>query len=107
MGQPLYDVVSREYKVCIESSDCSTFSKLHNLIGPPPLRGVSGPGRYGRKDHSPAQKERVRIHSLVPLRVAQVLDMLVAFVLPWVFETPAIAKNQVSIAHLDEYVALL
>ena len=56
-GQLLYDVAAREYTACIACPDCSTFSKLHNLPGPPPLRGVSGPGRYGRKDLSPAQGE--------------------------------------------------
>ena len=29
------------------SPECGTFSKLHNLPGPPPLTSVSGPERYG------------------------------------------------------------
>ena len=54
-----------------------------------------------------ALKEQVRIHNLVSLRVAQVLDLFVVRRLPWIFETPAISQNQLSIAHLDEYVNLL
>ena len=64
-GDLLYHVAAGDYSACIASPECSTFSKLHNLPGPPPLRDASGPGPYGRKDLSPADKERVRAHTLV------------------------------------------
>ena len=41
------------------------------------------------------------------VRVAQALDLLTELRIPWLYETPAIHAGQVSMAHLDEYVALL
>ena len=82
-----------------------TFSKLHNLPGPPPL--VSGPDRYGFKTNSPADKERVKLHNLISVRVAKILDILTDRLIPWIFEAPACHENQVSVVHLDEYVLLL
>ena len=96
------------------SPDCSTFSKLHHLPGGPPfLRGLVGKDRYGLTkfpDGRPLtieQIEHVRIHTLVSVRVAEALDLFVARGVPWIFETPEICPNQISMAHLDEFVALL
>ena len=85
---------------------CATFSKLLNLPGPPPLRDASGPGRYGRKDNTPDQNEKVRKHNVVAARVAEALHSFRAQKFPGV-ETPRASDKQVSILHLDEYVALL
>ena len=41
------------------------------------------------------------------LRVAQALDLLTILRIPWLFETPAIHSGQVSMGHVDEYVAPL
>ena len=81
------------------------------------MRDASGPGRYGRKDLSPEQKEREReierereserVHTLVSLRVAPAIDLLSIRKILWIFETPHATEKQVSILHLDEYVALL
>ena len=48
----LRDIAAGEYVAAFASLECSTFSKLHNLPGPPPLRAVSGPERYGLKSNS-------------------------------------------------------
>ena len=74
---------------------------------PPPLRTASGPERYGIKTNNIEQAEKVRIHTLMAVRVAQALDLLTEWRVPWLYETPAIYAGQVSMAHLDEYVALL
>ena len=79
------------------------FSKLHNLTGPLPLRAVSGPDRYGFKHNSPADKDRVKLHNLISVRVAKILDILTDRLIPWIFEAPACHENQVSVLHLDEY----
>ena len=41
------------------------------------------------------------------VRVAEALDLLTELRIPWLFETPAIHAGQVSMAHLDEYKALV
>ena len=106
-GDVLRDIAAGEYVASFASPECSTFSKLHNLLDPPPVRGVSGSDRYGLKSNSIKQQENVRIHTLVALRVAQALDLLTEMRAPWIFETPAIHSGQVSMGHLDERVALM
>ena len=81
--------------------------EIHNLPGPPPLRSVTGRGRYGLSNLSPEQTEKVRIHTLVCLRVAAILEVCTDLKLPWMFETAAIYENQVSVANLDEYRHLM
>ena len=103
----LHDIAAGEYVAAFASPECSTFSKLHNLPGPPPLRTATGPERYGIKKNNIEQAEKVRIHTLMAVRVAQALDLLTELRIPWLYETPAIHAGQVSMAHLDEYVALL
>ena len=78
----LRDIVAGEYVATFASLECSTFSKLHNLPGPPPLRAVSGPERYGLKSNSTKQAEVVRIHTLMALRVPQALDLLTVLRIP-------------------------
>ena len=39
------DTRAGEFVACTASPECGTFSRLHNLPGPPPLRAVSGPDR--------------------------------------------------------------
>ena len=103
----MHDIAAGEYVAAFASPECSTSSKLHNLPGPPPLRTVSGPERYGIKSNNIEQAEKVRIHTLMAVRVAQALGLLTVLRIPWLYETPAIHAGQVSMAHLDEYVALL
>jgi len=71
------EVSGGEFVACTASPECGTFSKLHNLPGPPPLRAVSGPERYGFKHNSPADKERVKLHNLISVRVAKILGMFI------------------------------
>ena len=41
------------------------------------------------------------------VRVAEALDLLTELRIPWLFETPAIHAGQVSMAHFDEFKALI
>ena len=43
----LHDIAAGEYVAAFARPECSTFSKLHHLPAPPPLRTVEGPDRYG------------------------------------------------------------
>ena len=43
------------------------------------------------------------MHTLVSLRVAKVLDLLLELKCPCILETPKASENQVSILHLYEY----
>ena len=56
-------VAGGEFVAAFASPDCSTYSKLHNLPGPPPLRDAEGTGRYGRTGLKPKQQERVRMEN--------------------------------------------
>ena len=82
--------------------------------GPSPLRGVDGKqlkvypaGPCKGQPLSPADVELVRAHTLVAIRVAKVLAALHVRGLPFIYETPEEAPNQVSMLHLEEYVRLL
>ena len=101
------DVDRDEYSACGASPECGSFSKLHNLPGPPPLRAVSGIDRYGYKSNSPEDAERVRQQNLICIRIAKILTKMTSKGLPWYFECPAAYDNQVSVLHLDEYIDLL
>ena len=52
------------------------------------MRDAIGPGRDGRKDLSPEQKERVRTRDLMALRIAHALDLLTTRKILWILETP-------------------
>ena len=81
----LRDIVAGECVAAFASPECSTFSKLHNLPGPPPLRTASGPERYGIKTNNIEQSEKVRIHTLMAVRVAEALDLLTELRIPWLY----------------------
>ena len=93
----LRSIAAGEYLACIGCPMCATYSKLLNLPGPPILRDVEGPGRYGRKDLTPEQKEKVRMHTLVSLRVAEALKLFLIRKLPWFFEAPKASEKEVSV----------
>ena len=84
----LRSIAAGEYLACIGCPMCATYSKLLNLPGPLVLRDVEGPGRYGRKDLTPSQGEKVRMHTLASLRVAEALNLFLIRQLLWVFEAP-------------------
>ena len=100
-------VAEGEYVACFACPDCSTFSKLHSLPGPPPYRDVEGRGRYGRDDLTPERAEKVRKQTIVVLRIARILASLTRQGIPWIFECPWASENMVSVLNLDEYRALL
>ena len=49
----------------------------------------------------------MRLHTLVAVRIAQILDLLLIISIPFIFEIAAIRDNLVSVAHLDEHRALM
>ena len=59
------------------------------------------------KDLAPAQSEKVRMHTLVSLRVAEALNLFLVRKLPWLFEAPKASEKEVSVYNLDEYKNLL
>ena len=113
-------VTAKDYVAAFASPDCSTFSNDRNMPGgPPPVRGIEGRDRYGLKFYgtrvtsAPKQplsredKENVRYHTLVAVRVAFILDLCWTQTIPFGYETPERCAGQVSMLHLDEYIALL
>jgi hypothetical protein len=101
-------VRSREFVAAFASPPCTTASRLRNKPGgPPPLRGLAGKDRYGLSGLSVPNKEKVRVHNLILLRVAEILKIMAQQGVPWLFETPALKDGEVSILRLDEYQSLL
>ncbi len=101
-------VRAKEFAAAFASPPCTTASRLRNRPGgPPPLRGITGPDRYGLKGLTVPNKELVRLHNLILVRVAEVLQIMVDHESPWVFETPALRDGEVSVLRLDEYQNLM
>jgi hypothetical protein len=97
-----------EFAAAFASPPCTTCSKLRNIPGgPPPLRGASGACRYGLPGLSIPNKELVRKHNIIFVRVAQLLRVLVQLNCPWIFENPAQVVKEVSVLNLDEYRDIL
>lgn len=75
--------------------------------------GIQCKERYGLemyangKPSSIADKEKVRVHTLVSVGIAEALDLFATRNLPFIFETPAIHEGQVSMGHIDEFRASL
>ena len=99
----MYDIAAGGYVAAFASPDCSTYSKLQNLPGPPLVRGASGSDLDGSESNSTKQKEYVRLHTLISVRVAKPVDMLTARPIPLIFVTPAIHPGQVSMAALGRF----
>ena len=87
-------VAGGEFAAAFASPDCSTYSKLHNLPGPPPLRDAEGKGRYGRPGLKPKQQERVRMENIVASKVAEILELFTARWLPWICEAPEASERE-------------
>lgn len=102
-----YDVAAGEFAAAVASPDCSAFSKLHDLPGPPPLRDASGQGRYARDDITIAQTENIGVHNLIPLWIAKVLGLFQIRGRLGIFEALAVSDKQVSVLNLNGYIALL
>jgi hypothetical protein len=71
-------VRSKEFAAAFASPPCTTASRLRNKPGgPPPLRGLTGAARYGLKGLTVPNKELVRLHNLILVRVAEILKIMV------------------------------
>jgi hypothetical protein len=101
-------VRASEFAAAFASPPCTTYSKLRSRPGgPPPVRGVAGACRYGLPGLSVANKELVRKHNIISIRVAELLHIFTELQCPWIFENPAAVAGEVSILNLDEYQRLL
>ena len=93
---------------------CSTYSAARRNSGaergPSRLRGPVGRDRYGLPHLSPADKEKVRIGTLLALRAAEAAEALHRCRggrgSPWFFETPLPREGVASVFGLDETLKL-
>lgn len=100
-------IKTREYAGAFASPPCTTCSRLRNKPGgPPPLRSADGPCRYGLVGLSIPNKERVRLHNLLYLRVYQILELFIDYCTPCIFEAPGLRDGKGSVLRLDEYAVL-
>ena len=80
---------SDEYDGGLMSPPCSTYSVARSRPGgPPPLRGEKAPEIYGFKNLRPADKEKVRVGTLLAVRAAEAADYFDVRNAPWLVETP-------------------
>ena len=59
------------------------------------MRGVEGASRYGLTGLSIPNKELVRKHNIICIRVAEVLTTMTERGCPWIFENPALVEGEV------------
>ena len=88
---------------------CSTFSRARRnrpgeQRGPRPVRGPTGADRYGLPGLTPAEKEQVRIGTLLGLRALEAAQLLHGRGAPWVVEQPLAKEGEISLFNLDEWL---
>ena len=83
-------ITNKKYQAVMMSMPCSSFSSSRSFDdgGPRPLRGVSPTDIYGLPDLSIADKETVRVGTILVLRGAAVAKLCVETGIPWIAETP-------------------
>ena len=104
----LSDVTAGLYDGGLCSPPCSTFSRARKEgdSGPRPLRGATGPDRYGRSDLTPEERESVRLGTLLEVRAAQISSAFHDLHAPWLTENPPEAEDAVSLFKIDEWQEL-
>ena len=98
-------IVARVFAGSMWSPPCCTFSTARNNHdgGPTPLRGMSARDIYGLPNLSPADKEKVRIGTLLAVRTAEGLVLHLRLLIPFIFETPAPRPGRPHITLLEEF----
>ena len=105
---PIYqNLLKGHFDALFASPPCSSFSRLRGSPnGPPAVRGVTGPDRYGFRTLDPKQSEYVRLHNLLAVRTAKAFKTMVDLGRPAVVEQPAWRSGETSMYSLDEFVEL-
>jgi len=98
-------VRNREFDAALMAMPCSTFSggRIVGDGGPPPLRGCSERDIYGLPNLSLADKEKVRIGTVLALRGAALAKECNAMGIPWLAETPRQVEDKPSVLKLPEW----
>lgn len=104
-------ITAGSYDALLIAAPCSTFTPARDVAsgepgGPRPLRGPAPPEIYGHSDLSPADKEKVRIGTLIAVRCARAAHAMHAMGLPWTWETPDPRPGKPSVFVLPEVQAL-
>ena len=85
---------TEEYDGGLMSPPCSTYSVARSRPGgPPPLRGELAPEIYGYKDLRPADKEKVKIGTLLSIRASEAADSFDVRNAPWAVATPQLREG--------------
>ena len=101
-----------EFDGGVISPPCSTFSNARRADGggPIPLRTPTGPRRYGLPSLKPADKDKVKVGTLLALRAAEVFRAFKEQGKPVILEQPHWKQEDpaaVSMFDLDEYQELM
>ena len=107
-GQILGKLEAGHFAALVASPPCGSFSRVRQVPGGPPvLRGVDGPCRYGLAHLTPKQKEVVRVSNLLAVRTAQAFGIMLKFGRIRIVEQPAMRDREVSMLRLDEFARLM
>ena len=91
------------------SPPCSTFTAALNDMdgGPSPLRGADPTTIYGLPGLTSRQKEKVRLGTLLAVRTAEGLWLLIQMCVPFIFEQPARRPGKPHMTLLPEFQRIL
>ena len=98
------------YDAYLTSPPCSTFTaaRREGDGGPRPLRTPTGPGRYGVRDLTIAEKkQRVKEGTLLARRAHETATTATDLERPWILEQPHWRQGKTSMLTLDEFQCLL
>ena len=103
-----YRLINRKHAFVFACPPCNTASRLRAIPGGPiPLRGVRGSDRYGLKNLSPADAEKVRLHNLLGIRFEKAVEVAASTNVPALLEQPEMREGEPSLLLLDEFARLL
>ena len=112
LDQQIWDGIEvslSKYHGYLMSPPCSTFTPARNGEdgGPGPLRTSQGPERYGRKNVTPQEKQRVREGTLLAKRAHTTAKVATSEDKPWILEQPHWRPGKTSMFMLDEFQELM
>jgi len=99
----LEKVKSNSYSGVLLSPPCSTFGCRRADQGPRPLRGTTGPERYGRKDLTASEAEKAKIGTTCATLAAECAWQASQAGVPWLLEQPAAIPDRPHMLLLDEW----
>ena len=101
------DIEAGRYDAMLAGPPCNTFTnaRKNDGRGSRPLRGPTGPDRYGYQNLKPAEKDKVRTGTLLAVRTAKAVKSFTRQRKPTITEQPKWRNDEVRVSmyNLDEF----